>query len=90
MQGPIPSSTPPTLPQISIMTTMSDEKNFAKHIDHPEAVDAIAQRQEAMEAETAESDMTVLQAVKAYPMACFWAFVMSFTIVSRSIFNADI
>lgn len=36
---------------------------------------------EAMEAETAEHDMTVLQAVKAYPMACLWAFIMSSTIV---------
>jgi SP family general alpha glucoside:H+ symporter-like MFS transporter len=26
--------------------------------------------------------MTVLEAARAYPMACFWAFVMSFTIVS--------
>jgi SP family general alpha glucoside:H+ symporter-like MFS transporter len=35
-----------------------------------------------MEAELAEHSMTVMQAVRAYPMACFWAFVMSFTIVS--------
>lgn len=37
---------------------------------------------DAVEAENAEHSMTVLEAVKAYPMACFWAFVMSFTIVS--------
>lgn len=37
---------------------------------------------DAVEAENAEYSMTVLEAVKAYPMACFWAFVMSFTIVS--------
>ena len=36
----------------------------------------------AIEAENAEHDMTVLEAVRAYPMASFWAFVMSFTIVS--------
>lgn len=36
---------------------------------------------DAVEAESAEYSMTVLEAVKAYPMACFWAFVMSFTIV---------
>lgn len=35
----------------------------------------------AIEAENAEHNMTVLQAVRAYPMASFWAFVMSFTIV---------
>lgn len=37
---------------------------------------------DAIEAENAEHNMTVLEAVRAYPMASFWAFVMSFTIVS--------
>jgi SP family general alpha glucoside:H+ symporter-like MFS transporter len=37
---------------------------------------------DAIEAENAEHNMTVLQAVKQYPMASFWAFVMSCTIVS--------
>jgi hypothetical protein len=37
---------------------------------------------DAMEAEEAEHKMGVIEAVKAYPMASFWAFVMSFTIVS--------
>jgi SP family general alpha glucoside:H+ symporter-like MFS transporter len=32
----------------------------------------------AIEAENAEHNMTVLQAVRAYPMASFWAFVVSF------------
>lgn len=36
----------------------------------------------ALEAEQAEHNMTVLEAVKAYPAASWWAFVMSFTIVS--------
>lgn len=36
----------------------------------------------AIEAEEAELKMTVLEAVKAYPAASWWAFVMSFTIVS--------
>lgn len=36
----------------------------------------------AMDAEKVEHDMTVLQAVKAYPAASWWAFVMSCTIVS--------
>lgn len=36
----------------------------------------------AIEAENEEHNMTVLQAVKQYPMASFWAFVMSCTIVS--------
>ena len=37
---------------------------------------------DAVEAENAEHNMGVLDAVRAYPMASFWAFVMSFTIVS--------
>ena len=37
---------------------------------------------DAIEAENTEHTMTVLEAVKAYPMASFWAFVMSCTIVS--------
>lgn len=40
---------------------------------------------DAIEAENAEHNMGVLEAVKAYPMASFWAFIMSFTIVSRSL-----
>jgi len=36
----------------------------------------------AIEAENAEHNMTVLEAVRAYPMATFWAFVISCTIVS--------
>ncbi|PSK43773.1 hypothetical protein B9Z65_7287 [Elsinoe australis] len=38
----------------------------------------------AIEAENAEHNMTVLEAVKAYPMASFWAFVMSCTIIMES------
>jgi SP family general alpha glucoside:H+ symporter-like MFS transporter len=37
----------------------------------------------AMEAEVAEQQSGVVQAVKEYPMAAFWAFVMSCTIVRR-------
>lgn len=36
----------------------------------------------AIDAEEAEHRMTVPQAVKAYPAASWWAFVMSCTIVS--------
>ena len=39
-------------------------------------------RSGAIDAEKIEHDMTVLQAVKAYPAASWWAFVMSCTIVS--------
>lgn len=36
----------------------------------------------AIEGENAEHDMGVPQAVKEYPMAALWAFIMSCTIVS--------
>ena len=39
-------------------------------------------RSGAIDAEKIEHNMTVLQAVKAYPAASWWAFVMSATIVS--------
>lgn len=39
-------------------------------------------RTEAIEAENVELNMTVLEAVRAYPMASLWAFTMSCTIVS--------
>ena len=45
-------------------------------------------RSGAIDAEKAEHDMTVLQAVKAYPAASWWAFVMSCTIVSSSPWQA--
>jgi hypothetical protein len=55
------------------------------HIDHAVDLDEKAKlsafRAGAMEAETTEHNMGVLEAVKLYPMAAFWAFVMSSTIV---------
>lgn len=54
-------------------------------VDDSHALDqkaeASAYKAAAIEAENAEHDMGVLQAVKEYPMAAFWAFVMSCTIV---------
>ena len=50
---------------------------------YDEKAEAAAYRAGAIEAENIEHNMTVLQAVRAYPMASFWAFVMSCTIVSR-------
>jgi MFS transporter, SP family, general alpha glucoside:H+ symporter len=54
-------------------------------MDHSYDLDEKAQiadyKADAIEAENAEHTMTVLEAVRMYPMAAFWAFVMSFTIV---------
>lgn len=55
-------------------------------VDHAYDLDDKAKvadyKADAVAAENAEHNMTVLEAVRAYPMASFWAFVMSFTIVS--------
>ncbi|KAI8657039.1 hypothetical protein LRP88_12349 [Fusarium phalaenopsidis] len=45
---------------------------------------ANAQKQDAIEAENAEHNMGVLEAVRAYPMASLWAFIMSCTIIMES------
>lgn len=76
----------------------ADDKAVAKdiqvekaieHVDDSHNLDAAAKAAEykmaAIEAENAEHDMGVLEAVKAYPMAATWAFVMSCTIVRTTL-----
>jgi hypothetical protein len=62
-------------------------KQIAEEVEHVPAQDyektAYAMKADAIEAENAEHNMTVLEAVRAYPMASFWAFVMSCTIVGH-------
>ena len=55
------------------------ERNASVYSEQVKVTDFKA---DAIEAENAEHNMTVLQAVRAYPMATFWAFIMSFMIVS--------
>lgn len=50
--------------------------------DLDEKATAAEYKADAIEAENAEYAMGVWEAVKAYPMASFWAFIISFTIVS--------
>ena len=71
------------------MATMADEKpglSTEEEMGHQtvfaEKSGVADFKADAIEAENAEHNMTVMQAVKAYPMASFWAFVMSCTIVS--------
>lgn len=56
------------------------------HHDHDAAFERKASindfKADAILAENEEHNMTVMQAVKLYPMASFWAFIMSCTIVS--------
>ena len=40
---------------------------------------------DAFQGEAREHEMGVWEAVKEYPMACFWAFLFCFTIVSLAI-----
>jgi SP family general alpha glucoside:H+ symporter-like MFS transporter len=72
---------------------MADVENKTIHAqEHEQRNDSIYAEKAAMsdfkasaiEAENAEHNMTVLQAVRAYPMASFWAFVMSCTIIMES------
>jgi SP family general alpha glucoside:H+ symporter-like MFS transporter len=59
----------------------TDEKKYGvEHIDKTAEYHQF--KEEAMDAENREQAMTVMEAVKAYPMACTWAFIMSSTIVS--------
>lgn len=52
--------------------------------DLDEKAKAADYKADAIAAENAEHDMTVMEAVRQYPMAAFWAFVMSFTIIMES------
>lgn len=65
---------------------LESKAHHAQEIEHQavyaEKADVVDYKADAIEAENAEHTMTVLQAVKAYPMASFWAFVISCTIVS--------
>lgn len=59
-----------------------DEKAARNDSIYAEKADAHDYKAAAIEAENEEHNMGVLQAVKQYPMAAFWAFIMSFCIVS--------
>jgi SP family general alpha glucoside:H+ symporter-like MFS transporter len=76
MNKPVDSKSPADLDKVEAQPS---------HIDHAVDLDEKAKlsafRAGAMEAETTEHNMGVLEAVKLYPMAAFWAFVMSSTIV---------
>ena len=66
-------------PEVEAEDALSQVENAYKLDEKASAADYKA---DAVEAENAEHNMGVLEAVRAYPMASFWAFVMSCTIVS--------
>lgn len=57
-------------PQVEHVYDLDEKADIAKYKD------------DAIVAENQEHDMGVLAAVRAYPAATFWAFIMSSTIVS--------
>ncbi|KAM3075753.1 hypothetical protein ACMFMG_007879 [Clarireedia jacksonii] len=67
---------------------MDEVEGAFSHVDHAADLDEKAKvsdyKADAVEAENAEHNMGVLEAVRAYPMASFWAFIMSFTIIMES------
>lgn len=67
-------------PKVEVEEALSQVEN-AYNLDEKARV--ADYKADAVEAENAEHNMGVLEAVRAYPMASFWAFVMSCTIVNR-------
>ena len=64
---------------IEIYPAVTDEKHAVAHVDE---IEMVGQKVEAISAEEVEHSMGIWDAVRAYPMGCFWAFVISFCIVS--------
>jgi len=64
----------------------ADQVEHAYNADLDEKAKVADYKADAVEAENAEHNMGVLEAVRAYPMASFWAFIMSFCIVSSNSF----
>ncbi|KAL0931134.1 maltose permease [Colletotrichum truncatum] len=64
---------------------VDDEKHVAHHVDPNAKVLADSDlMNDAFDGENEEHDQTLWQAVKTHPKACFWAFIMCFTIVMES------
>lgn len=52
-------------------------------VENAEVLSKPALMSDAFDGETREHEMGVWEAAKSHPWACFWAFVMCFTIVCR-------
>ncbi len=76
MSEPVTSKAPNSLHEVEERGTV----DYGADLD--EKAQVAEYKADAIEAENAEVNMGVLQAVQAYPMASLWAFVMSCTIVS--------
>lgn len=81
MTGHVISQAPGLDPEADAVT--QGRKNSVEHI-YDVNEKGIYSKEGAIEAENMEHNMGVLEAVRAYPSATWWAFVMSCTIVSHS------
>tara|TARA_R110002060_G_scaffold62146_2_gene71575 strand:+ start:1187 stop:1750 length:564 start_codon:yes stop_codon:yes gene_type:complete len=79
MSDPVTDSKTGTGPDAEVEKAYSQHENVYDLDEKAKIADFKA---DAIEAENTEHNMGVLEAVRAYPMASFWAFVMSCTIVS--------
>jgi hypothetical protein len=75
---------------------VSEKPNSASEIEaqNPKAIHDVIEKVDynragAIDAENAEHRMGVLEAVRAYPAASWWAFVMSCTIVSSPVLGSQ-
>lgn len=64
-------------------TTLSNEKAIVEHHNDVLADNEILH--EAYRAENNEHEMGMWEAAKTHPQACFWAFIMAFTIVGAGV-----
>ena len=75
--------------QVNTMSPRGDIEVEAQKtaVDHYDDIDEKVNydRAGAIDAENVEHNMGVLEAVRAYPAASWWAFVMSCTIVSSQV-----
>ncbi|KAH7142587.1 alpha-glucosides permease MPH2/3 [Dactylonectria estremocensis] len=78
MSEPVTSKSPSSLLEVE------GHNNVDHGADLDEKARVADYKAGAIEAENAEHNMGVLQAVQAYPMASLWAFVMSCTIIMES------
>lgn len=66
----------PTLPSDEVLEMARLE------VDNADVLTKPALMHDAFDGENREHEMGVWEAAKSHPWACFWAFVMCFTIVS--------
>jgi SP family general alpha glucoside:H+ symporter-like MFS transporter len=79
MNDPVDSKAYGDTPEVEATGGISHVENV---YDLDEKAKIADYKADAIEAENAEHKMGVLEAVREYPMASFWAFIMSMTIVS--------